>query len=259
MIDLLSATFIGIDLRAVRRSYTYAALDGNQTLIAFGQGRLDDIFSFISGRQTAICAINSPLTTCPTENSQPDFTQEALFPIEQRKGRKQSQRQAEHDLQLKGIIVPKAPSTLEMKSSPGWVRRGFQFIQLLEQVGFKVWPTEGTSRQFLEVQAEAAFWNWLGAQPLSEETLEGRIQRQLILAEMDIDVPDPMNFFEEVTRYKLLRGLLPMNGIYSPQELNAIMCAITALLLVKNPQQVATFGSRSDGIIYLPIHEVNTR
>jgi hypothetical protein len=259
MIDLHSATFIGIDLRAVRRSYTYAALDENQKLIAFGQGRLDDIFAFISGCQSAICAINSPLTTGPTENSKPDFTQDALFPIEQRKGQKHPHRQAEHDLLLRGIMIPKAPSSLEMNGSPGWIRRGFQFIQLLEQVGFKVWPSEGSTRQYIEVQAEAAYWNWLGAQPLNEETLEGRIQRQLILAEMDIDVPDPMTFFEEVTRYKLLRGLLPMKGIYSPQELNAIVCAVTALLLVKKPQQVASFGNLADGIIYLPTHELNTR
>ncbi|MHC1785424.1 MAG: DUF429 domain-containing protein [Anaerolineaceae bacterium] len=261
MVDLLSTTFIGIDLKAGKRSYSYAALDGNCKLIAYGQGRFDDVFSFISGCHSALCAINAPISVGPEGERGPDFYQNSLFPIGPQKGRKRTNahRQAEHDLLLKGISVQNVPTQQDLPHAPVWIRRGFQFVELLEQTGFKLWPAEGSERQFLEVQADAAFWHWLGNQPLNEESLEGRIQRQLILSELDLDVPDPMNFFEEVTRFKLLKGQLIMAGIYEPRELNAMMCAVTALLLVKSPDQVIPYGNRGEGFVYLPSHKNNSR
>jgi hypothetical protein len=252
MFDLLSTTFIGVDLKAGKRSYTYAALDGNLKMIAFGQGRLDEVFAFIGGCHSAVCAINAPITNGPDAQANPDFQQNSLFPIGPQKGRHAHHRQAENELLLKGIGVNHAPAALEIPRAPVWVRRGYQFVQLLEQTGFKPWPADGSPRQFVEVQSEAAFWHWLGDQPAGEDTFEGRIQRQLILSELDVDIPDPMNFFEEVTRFKLLRGQVSMSGVYEPHELNALISAATAVLLIKNPAQVTSYGTNEEGVIFLP-------
>jgi hypothetical protein len=261
MLDLLSTTFIGIDLKAGKRSYSYAALDGNSEIIAYGQGRLDDVFSFISGCHSALCAINAPISVGPEADGAAEFHQNSLFPIGPQSGRKRTYayRQAEHDLLLKGITVQNAPTRKDLPGSPVWIRRGFQFVELLEQSGFKLWPVESCERQYMEVQADAAFWHWLENQPLEEESLEGRIQRQLILSELDLDVPDPMDFFEEVTRFKLLKGQLTMKGIYEPRELNAMICAMTALLAVKSPEQVTSYGNPHEGYIYLPFHNKKSR
>lgn len=257
--DLLSTTFIGIDLKGGKRSYTYAALDGNMKLSAYGEGRLDDVFAFIGGCHSAVCALNAPVHYY--RGGDADLFQATLFPIgPQKRGKRTGPtRQAEHDLLLKGIAMQNAPAREELPRAPVWIRRGFQFVELLEQTGFKPWPCEGSEKQFLEVQAEAAYWHWLDNRPLNEDNLEGRIQRQLVLAEMDMDVPDPMIFFEEVTRYKLLKGQISMSGIFTPRELNALICAVTALLLLKSPTSVSSYGNIDDGFIYLPERIINTR
>lgn len=254
MIEPDSSTFIGIDLKSGKRCYTYAALDGSAKLAAIGQGRLDDVFSFIGGCHSALCAVSAPLTPCPETGPHPDFLQSPLFPIGPQRRTEKNQRKAEHDLWQRGITITNAPTKAGITKAPTWIRRGFQFGELLEETGFRVWPSEDAPKQYIEVEAEAAFWHWLGNRPAPETSLEGRLQRQLILAEMDLDVPDPMVFFEEVTRYKLLKGQLTMDGIYSLAELNALICALTALLLVKSPAKVASFGSKEEGLIFLPIH-----
>ena len=37
---------------------------------------------------------------------------------------------------------------------------------------------------------------------------------QLILYRCDIDIPDPMYIFEEITRHRLLQGMLPIEDLY---------------------------------------------
>jgi hypothetical protein len=258
MMDLHSTTFIGVDLKGGKRSYTYAALDGRMKLAAYGQGRLDDVFAFIGGCQTVLCAVNAPIHFCPEGGAV--IFQDTLFPIAPHRGRKRTggMRYAEHILMARGISAQNAPTRQDLPQAQVWIRRGFQFVELLEEAGFKPWPSEGSEKQYLEVQAEAAFWHWLETRPLNEDSLEGRIQRQLVLSEMNLDVPDPMIFFEEVTRYKLLKGQLSMSALFSIRELNAMICALTAYLMVTDETRVASFGNRDDGVIYLPNRKTNT-
>ena len=53
---------------------------------------------------------------------------------------------------------------------------------------------------------------------------------QLALYEADIDVPDAMRLFEEITRHRILNGILPTETLYSSQELDALIAAYTAWL-----------------------------
>jgi hypothetical protein len=66
-------------------------------------------------------------------------------------------------------------------------------------------PGDGGERQSLEVYPPASpcsAFHRFEAQP------EGRIQRQLVLNERLVSVPDAMRFFEEITA-TLMKGILP--------------------------------------------------
>ena len=75
-----------------------------------------------------------------------------------------------------------------------------------------------------------------------KRTLEGRIQRALILYEEGIRMHDPMDFFEEITRHKLLQGLLPDEIIYSIKQLDALIAAYVSWLVVNRPHRVVARG-----------------
>jgi hypothetical protein len=75
-----------------------------------------------------------------------------------------------------------------------------------------------------------------------KRTLEGRIQRALILYEEGVQIPDPMDFFEEITRHKLLQGLLPDDIINSLKQLDALIAAYVAWLSVHRPHRAETRG-----------------
>ena len=54
-----------------------------------------------------------------------------------------------------------------------------------------------------------------GQVPLARLSLEGRLQRQIILYEQGLRIKDPMDFFEEITRYKLAKGIWPTGFVIS--------------------------------------------
>ena len=61
-----------------------------------------------------------------------------------------------------------------------------------------------------------------------------------------------MVFFEEVTRHKLLRGIMPDQDILPLAKLNALAAAYTAYLAGAHPERVACYGEPEEGEIYLP-------
>jgi hypothetical protein len=93
----------------------------------------------------------------------------------------------------------------------------------------------------------------LGQIPLSKPTLEGRLQRQIALYEQGIGIKDPMEFFEEITRHKLLHGAFPMELVYSSEELDTLMAAYMAFCVVNCPQETMLIGNILEGQIALPV------
>jgi hypothetical protein len=83
---------------------------------------------------------------------------------------------------------------------------------------------------------------------LSRRTLEGRIQRGLILYEEGLQIPDPMDFFEEITRYKLMQGSLPTEGLNSPGQLDALVMSYVAWLAGNPSERVMIKGD-----LFLPV------
>ncbi len=107
-------------------------------------------------------------------------------------------------------------------------------------------------RRFLETNAEAVIAGLLGILPYPAETLEGRLQRQLILREQDIPIYDPMQFFEEITRFRVLHGNLPLEQIYQPAELNAMACAWLSWQVAHHPDLIHPLGTQDEGFVYVP-------
>ena len=101
--------------------------------------------------------------------------------------------------------------------------------------------------------AEAAFHSALGKRLRSKSTLEGRIQRQLLLWKQGLNISDPMSAFEEITRYRLERGIFPFQDICSLEILQAIVIAFVAWLAGNHPEKLITKGEMSEGRISLPV------
>lgn len=130
---------------------------------------------------------------------------------------------------------------------------GFNLYESLTNLEYKGFPAENSTRQWQESQSETFFYALLGAIPFEANSLEGRIQRQLALYDRDLPVSDPMTFFEEVTRYRLLHSILPTEKIFSPPELTALAMAYVSWLSIHQPQDLTHLGSPEEGQITVPM------
>lgn len=136
---------------------------------------------------------------------------------------------------------------------------GFDFYERVEAIGFSPYPTTDASHQWLETNPHAVFCALLGQLPLARPTIEGRQQRQLALYEQGLGIRDPMEFFEEITRHKLLKGILPLEQIYLAEELDAIAAAYVAYTAASHPERIGRMGDEREGQISLPVLELKAK
>jgi hypothetical protein len=244
--SLTNTTFIGIDLSGGRHPFTYAALDEKCQLVALASGEAGDVSASMAELVSTVAAINAP----PRPNKgivRRLLEQKGFAPGHQRGG---DMRLAEHDLRLHGILLSPTPGRPE--SCPAWMQMGFELYSNLLKAGFEPFSTQNASRQLLETHPHAAFTALLGQLPLPKPTLEGRLQRQLVLHANDLGIKDPMEFFNEVTRHWLLKGKLPVEKMYTAEELDAMVAAFTAFQAYRNPRAVLAIGDRDEGQIIIP-------
>lgn len=244
--------FLGIDVSIGPKPVTFVALDEDQQPFAIGEGDLQDALAFAAGQNAgALAAVNATAHRNRGRMTRAEV-REGLKPSPE-KGRWTNLRQVEYELIQSGFTVtetsPRADQGLP------WLRRGFRLADLLGTLDYRPFPDEEAPRQWLETHADAAFHSLLGVAPLHAGTLEGRIQRQLVLRDEDLKVPDAMDFFEEVTRFRLLKSILPDKDIFSQAEINAWMAAHTAWLAVMQPERVRVFGEPEEGTVFLPCRE----
>ncbi|MDR3575746.1 MAG: DUF429 domain-containing protein [Anaerolineaceae bacterium] len=242
------AVYLGVDLTGSRKPFTYAALDKELRLLALGRGQAEDVLAFAAGQAEALVAIDAPSAPSQGLMAQPEF-RSRLNPAPA-PGRWTNLRLAEYRLHQQGISIMRTPAAAE--ECPQWMRLGFDLYQKLIGMGYRAYADEAAPRQWMEGQAEASFQVLLERAPFESGSVEGRLQRQLILQGLDLPVADPMDYFEEVTRHKLLHGILPLESIHSPTELNALMMAYLAWLAVNKPQELVCVGDAQEGQIYIP-------
>lgn len=239
--------FLGIGVSANKHPFVYAALDSDRRLLAIGEGELLEVLAFAAGQAAVIAAISAPARTNQGFMKNEE-TRTTLDPIPPH-GKFINLRQAEYELEHLKLAFLQTPSR-EDNCQP-WVRKGFSLYRNLETLDYRYFPAD-QQRQMLETHSEAGFISLLGQPLLPAESLEGRLQRQLILFEQDLPVTDPMLFFEEVTSHRLKHGILPTESILSTAELSALIAAQTAWLALVHPEKIAKYGNQQEGQIILP-------
>jgi len=246
-------TFIGIDPTAGQKPFTYVAFDQDLRLLALGQGQIAEVLAFAGGQQRAFVGINAPQQ--PNQGLMSEREVRQLLDPPPRAGRWTGFRVAEYELHKRGISIPRT-SANEAECSR-WVQMGFNLFQGLKRLGYVAYPGgEESTHQFLEIYPHGAYTALLGLIPFPKHTLEGRIQRQLVLYLNQIHVQNPMQIFEEITRHRILQGVLPLEGLHSHPELDAMVAAFTAWLAATKPETITLVGRAEEGQIALPAAEL---
>lgn len=252
---MLSAdsVFAGIDPTAAHKSFTLAVLDRELNLVELREAELDELLDVLGTKKAATVAINSPshLNAGLVRSKM----QEAVAGAHQLRG--VDLRVAEHELRLRGIQV--SGTAARESGCAAWVRVGLGLYRSLAARGFDYYPSDGCPYRMLETHPHAAFCALLGRAPLSKPSFEGRMQRQLVLYERGLRLQDPMDFMEEITRHKLLNGILPTEILYSAEQLDALAAAYTAWVASEKPGELSQLGAREEGLLYLPVRELKEK
>lgn len=245
--------YIGIDLAPLpgrsTRLFTLTTLDGSLRLQANFQCDLSAAQDYLARQTDAFIAINSPRRPGLGLMQQAEIRQRLTPPPAP--GRWKNYRVAEYLLRQHNLPIGAAPASVE--KAPAWMRSGFELFTWLTAAGWQDFPHPDAPRQLLETQPHAAYSALLEHQPFARATLEGRLQRQLVLTTLRLRIPDPMVFFEEVTRHKLLHGNLPLQTVSTPTELDALAAAYTAFLAANFPERTCRLGEPEEGQIILPV------
>jgi hypothetical protein len=245
-------SFLGIDPTAGRKPFAYAALDNQLHLTALGRGNLDDVLAFSAGQHQAIVAVCAPRRPNQHLMERPEV-RDSLSPPPH-PGRWMNFRLVEYLLRQHNISCYKTPS--DEKACPNWMKMGFTLYRHLERMGYQPYPSQGSALQWLEVYPHGSYCSLLGRVPLPKNTLEGRIQRQLVLYQRKIGIPDPMELIKGITPQRLLEGTWPMDNLYSPGKLDALVAAYTAWQAANHPKQITALGDASEGLVILPVAEL---
>ena len=112
----------------------------------------------------------------------------------------------------------------------------------LVQAGFKPFSHKSSPKQWVETNAQDCFRALGGHKLFPRRALEGRLQRCAILYEQGLHLTDPVDIFEEITRYKLVQGILPLERLPSSNELDALVAAYLAWMSINRPGQTVPKG-----------------
>ena len=248
-------TFIGIDPTAGEKPFSYTAFDDELNLLALGLGNMEEVLAFCAGQQRAVVAACAPRRINQGVMANPDV-RVTLSPSP-RPGRWENFRMVDFLLRQHNINIIQTPGKEE--ECPNWMLVGFSLYNRLEELGYDPFPNDEAERLYLEVYPHASYTVILDVLPFSKYTLEGRLQRQLALFERGVKVSDPMRIFEEITRYRLLHGILPLEKLHTTGELDALIAAFTAFLATNQPDQVTFLGDLEEGQIVLPVSKLKSK
>jgi predicted nuclease with RNAse H fold len=248
------AVFIGIDATAGDRPLPFAALDADLRLVALGRDDLEEVLAFAAGQSAAVAAVDAPQS--PPIGLMQDASVRLRYGLAPDGPTWAAWRVGEFALRRKGIRIANTPSMEAL--APGWVQRGMELHSRLKALGYRPFVVDQptSERMLLELNPNASYTALLERQPLPKATLEGRLQRQLVLFLKGLDIPNPMRALEEITRHHILTGELPLDDLMTAGELDALVGAFTAYLTALYPEQISQEGDRSEGLITLPVPEL---
>ena len=241
-------TYIGIYPQAGKDQTVFAVLDADLKPINLGKGDVDAVRDVVDGYQQAVVGIQAPprlskgILTSPEKRLQ--------YALPSRPGRPGEMRLAEYELIRRGLPTYRTPE--ERGKVKGWMAVGFGVHKMLDEVGFQSFSEGGEGRRVLEVIAEVFFRIWLEENLYDKDSFEGRIQRQLALYEIGLDIADPMLFFEEITRYRILQGNLPKENLLEADELQALAAGYAAWASLHRPEEVSYVGDEEEGLVTVP-------
>jgi uncharacterized protein DUF429 len=247
------SVFVGVDPTSGHKACTYAALDRDLNLMALADAEMEDAVAFLGGQKSVIVAVNAP-SNVNRGLVRKNLEKQSLAPQHLRGV---DIRLAEYELRERGIAV--GGTAARESLCPAWVQMGFEFYKRLSNSGFRPYSADGVSHQWLETHPHACFCALLGGSPLPKPTLEGRLQRELILYERGVQIRDPMDFFEEITRHRLRMGVLPMELVHPSEQLDALVAAYTAWLAAEKPDEVSRLGHKLEGFITLPVSSLKEK
>ncbi len=245
-------TYVGIDTTSGRKTFTYVALDRDLNLVTLADGEAEDVMTFLAAQKSATVAINAPAGL--NRGLVRAKIKKGMLANQQIRGAEY--RMAEFVLREHGIAVSGTPASAAV--CPAWMQVGFELYGKLGKMEFKKYPAD-SPHQILETHPHAGFCVLLGDTPLPKPTIEGRLQRQLLLYENGLRIKDPMDFFEEITRHKMMKGIWPVELLYQPEQLDALVAAFTAWRAVHKPEQVISIGDEKEGMIVLPERELKEK
>ncbi|MCD6475296.1 MAG: hypothetical protein J7K85_03390 [Anaerolineaceae bacterium] len=236
-------TFVGIHINRQAPHFVYIAADEDFSPLAIDNCDEENLLSYLSGQENSFLAINASL----------QLNQGLLRLSTYKKhtrGRRPNIRKVEYELQQYNIEMYHTPDQIS-KCAPE-VKLGIKLNGYLNDLGYKTFSSDQSSQMFLETPSNAAFWSLIEGNLIPEEGIIGRMQRQQILYDLELPVPNPMTFFEEITRYKLRNGKIPFKKILPACELNAWIGVYTAHKAWSDPDSLTPMGNSEEGSIYLP-------
>jgi hypothetical protein len=239
----MDRVFAGLDCSGGASRVTVALLDGRP-----GKPRLQSIpaseaEAMLLGLDRVSVALGGPVHLPSPKPPEQSGTLRAKWDVA---------RSSERELHRRGIPTRLAPEN--ENAAPFWMRIGAGIARDLFQPGF-VDSTEANrdnARLLLESHPLGCFTALLGRSPFGRNTLEGRLQRQLVLIRERVDLPDPLEAMEELTAHHLLAGRVPLSGLCLPCELDALAGAFTAWLAWHFPARVEWLGDGEKDRICLP-------
>jgi predicted nuclease with RNAse H fold len=240
--------FIGVDLTAGKRAITHVVMKDRHQVVERANTDFDGAVEAVTAYPEVICAVDAPQSPNAGLMADPDYR--ARLGLPPNKPTYSNYKVCEYELRRRGIGLYNTPRDPER--APAWMHLGWRFYEALRAGGFVTWPGTG-DRLLFEVHAHACFTALLGHRPFRKTTLEGRLQRQLVLYRADVEVPDPMAALEEITPRYLLASDLTFGGLlYDHDTLDATVAAYTAWLAAKDPALVTQVGDPEEGTIVVP-------
>ena len=243
--------YIGIDPTAGRRPFSLAALDDNLRVVAIEPTDAAGAVAFVERWPAAIVAIDAPQS--PNRKLMQRAGVRKAFGLKPHSRTFADWKVCEYELRRRNLRIYNTPS--QPAQAPAWMRVGFELYRSLAGIGFSFFragePVEG--RTMIEVHPHACYGALLGHRPLSKADLEGRLQRQMTLYVEGIDLANPLHVLEEISRHHILSGDLPLGGLRSHDEPDALASAYTAYLVHQRPARVSQVGDPAEGLITVPV------